>query len=80
MRAAEGLAPYPTLAVITGSLRLDPAFADPAYEHGPVIVVTTGITTTRPYEPFREHGAEVLPVPGRPIELAGVLASWRRRD
>ena len=27
--------------MITGSLRLDPAFADPAYEHGPVIVVTT---------------------------------------
>ena len=29
LRAAEGLAPFPTLVVITGSPRLDPAFADP---------------------------------------------------
>jgi riboflavin biosynthesis pyrimidine reductase len=80
LRAAEGLAPYPTLAVITGSLRLDPAFAAPAYEHGPVIVVTAGDHPDASLSPFRESGAEVLEAPGADLELSEVLAALTARD
>ncbi|HEY5785195.1 MAG TPA: dihydrofolate reductase family protein [Microlunatus sp.] len=73
LRAAEDLAPFPTLVVITGSLRLDPSFADPAYEHGPVIVVTTSAHDDAAVRPFRERGAEVLRSPGASIELAWML-------
>ena len=73
LRAAEGLAPFPTLVVITGSLRLDPAFADPPYEHGPVIVVTTAEHDDAAVRPFLERGAEVLRSPGATIELTWML-------
>jgi len=73
LRAAEGLAPFPTLVVITGSLRLDPAFADPSYEHGPVIVVTTAEHDDAAARPFLERGAEVLRYPAAPIELGWML-------
>lgn len=80
LRAAEGLAPFPTLVVITGSLRLDPAFADPAYEHGPVIVVTTSDHDDAAVRPFLERGAEVLRAPGGAIELAWVLGQLASMD
>jgi riboflavin biosynthesis pyrimidine reductase len=73
LRAAEGLAPFPTLVVITGSLRLDPDFADPPYEHGPVIVVTTAEHDDDAVLPFRERGAEVIRSPGGTIELTWML-------
>jgi riboflavin biosynthesis pyrimidine reductase len=80
LRSAEGLAPYPVLVVITGSLRLDPAFADPAYEHGPVIVVTAGDHPDASLSPFRESGAKVLQAPGADLELSEVLAALTARD
>ena len=73
LRAAEGLAPFPTLVVITGSLRLDPAFADPPYEHGPVLVVTTSVHDDAAVRPFRDRGAKVLRSPGESIELSWML-------
>ncbi len=73
LRSTEGLAPYPTLVVITGSLRLDPAFADPAYEHGPVVVVTSSEHDEAAVRPFQDRGAEVLRSPGGTIELAWML-------
>lgn len=73
VRSAEGLAPFPTLVVITGSLRLDPAFADPDYEHGPVMVVTTAEHDDAAVRPFVERGAEVLRSPSASIELAWML-------
>lgn len=74
LRVAEGLAPFPTLVVITGSLRLDPAFADPPHEHGPVIVVTTAEHDDAAVRPFQDRGAQVLRSPGATIELTWVLA------
>jgi riboflavin biosynthesis pyrimidine reductase len=73
LRAAEGLAPFPTLVVISGSLRLDPAFADPPYEHGPVIVITTAEHDDDAVRPFLERGAQVLRSPGATIGLRWVL-------
>jgi riboflavin biosynthesis pyrimidine reductase len=73
LRSAEGLAPYPVLVVITGSLRLDPAFADPAYEHGPVIVVTSPEHDDGAVRPFLDRGATVLRSPVASIELAWML-------
>jgi riboflavin biosynthesis pyrimidine reductase len=73
LRAAEGLAPFPTLVVITGSLRLDPAFADPPHEHGPVLVVTSVVHDDAAVQPFRDRGAEVLRSPGASIELSWML-------
>lgn len=73
LRRAEGLAPYPTLVVISGSLRLDPALADPPYEHGPVIVLTAAERTDAELARFRDAGAQVLRSPaGHRIELAWV--------
>lgn len=73
LRSVEALAPFPTLVVITGSLRLDPGFADPPYAHGPVIVVTSAEHDDAAVRPFRERGAEVLRSPGPSVELAWML-------
>lgn len=73
LRSAEGLAPFPTLLVITGSLRLDPGFADPPYAHGPVIVVTSAEHDDAAVRPFHQRGAEVLRSPGPSVELAWML-------
>jgi riboflavin biosynthesis pyrimidine reductase len=59
--------------VITGSLRLDPTFAAPDGDHGPVIVVTSSEHGEDAVSPFREHGAEVLQSPGPQITLDWVL-------
>lgn len=79
LRAAEGLAPYPTLVVISGSLRLEPGFATPPYEHGPVIMVTTGDHGAPVTRPFVEAGVEVLRAPATVIEPAWVLAELATR-
>ena len=42
VRKREGLADFPTLAIVTGSLDLDPALATPAHPHGPVVIITAG--------------------------------------
>ncbi len=42
VRIREGLSDYPTLAVVTGSLDLDPALATPSQTHGPVVIITAG--------------------------------------
>lgn len=74
LRTTEGLSRFPTLAVITGSLRLDPSFVDPHYPHGPVIVVTTAEHDHGAVRPFVERGATVLRSPSASIELPWVLA------
>lgn len=79
LRAAEGLAPYPTLAVITGSLLIDPHFADPPYEHGPVIVVTRSGHDEGSLTAFRDHGADVLVATGD-VDLAWVLSRLAERQ
>ncbi len=78
LRAAEGLAPFPTLVVITGSLRLDPAFADPPYEHGPVLVVTSAVHETWPYGRSATGERRCSGPPVSRSSCPGCWASWRR--
>ncbi len=79
LRSAEGLADFPTLVVITGSLRLDPGFAAPDVEHGPVIVVTSAQHDDEALRPFRDHGVEVLRSPGLEIGLDWMLGELAAR-
>lgn len=69
LRDQEGLSPYPTLVVITSSLRLDPEFATPPYEHGPVLVVTTSEHDDSATRPFANCGAEIWRSPGSTVDL-----------
>ena len=73
VREEAGLAPFPTLAVVTGSLRLDPDIADPPAPHGPVMIVTTAQPPGR-VRPFLAAGIEILDVGGAdgrvPLESA----------
>lgn len=42
LRAREGLRDFPTLAIVTNSLDLDPDLAAPPSPHGPVVIITAG--------------------------------------
>ena len=79
IRSSEGLAPFPTLVVITRSLDLDPAFVDPSDEHGPVIVVTCGDPEQNRIDSLRAVGAEVVQVPGPSVDLGWTLGMLATR-
>jgi riboflavin biosynthesis pyrimidine reductase len=78
LRRQEGLSTYPTLAIVTRSLDLDPALATPSYPHGPVMIITAGHTEAE-LEPFAagfqtvQTGADVdLPEVLRRLAAAGL--------
>jgi riboflavin biosynthesis pyrimidine reductase len=73
LRSRECLDPYPALVVITRALTLDPRFADPPYEHGPVIVVTGDDHDEDATRPFADAGAEMLQRSAGGIALPWVL-------
>lgn len=74
LRTAEGLAPYPTLLVVTASADLDPQIATPAVgEGGPVVVATTTSAPTSRLDPLRSAGVEVLQRGSDEVDLAAVL-------
>ena len=79
IRSAEGLAAFPSLVVVSRSLRLDPAFVAPPVKHGPVIVVTCGDHEPGRIEPLRDAGAEVLQVPGPTVDLGWALETLAAR-
>ncbi|MFT4167451.1 MAG: pyrimidine reductase family protein [Microlunatus sp.] len=79
IRAAEGLAPFPTLVVVTRSLQLDPAFVTPPGEHGPVIVVTCGDHESDTLEFLRTAGAEIMEAPGPSVDLGWTLETLAAR-
>ncbi|HEY5845797.1 MAG TPA: dihydrofolate reductase family protein [Microlunatus sp.] len=61
IRSRQGLRPFPTLAVVSRSLDLDPALAHPDRPHGPVMIITTGHPLAE-LEPFRDAGIEISSV------------------
>ena len=74
LRAAESLAPYPTLVIISASADLDPAIARPADgPGGPVMIITTGGKPPEDLEPLRAAGIEVVEVPGPDLDLGLVI-------
>lgn len=79
VRSAEGLAEFPTLVVITGSLRLDPAFVTPEVDHGPVIIVTTADHDAGALRPFTDAGAEIWQSSGSAVELPWLLSELAQR-
>jgi riboflavin-specific deaminase-like protein len=74
VRAAEGLAPYPTLVVVTASADLDPQIAVPAQgAGGPVVVATTTAAPAGRLDPLRAAGVEVLQLGTDQVDLRAVL-------
>ena len=74
VRAAEGLAPYPTLVVVTASAELDPQIAVPAQgPGGPVVVATTTTAPAARLGPLRAAGVEVLQRGTDAVDLRAVL-------
>nr|WP_232530999.1 dihydrofolate reductase family protein [Microlunatus antarcticus] len=74
VRAAEGLAPYPTLVVVTASADLDPQIATPAHgTGGPVVVATTTSAPAARLDPLRAAGIEVLQLGADAVDLRAVL-------
>ena len=74
VRAAEGLAPFPTLVVVTASADLDPQIAVPAVgEGGPVVVATTTTAPPGRLDALRDAGVEVLQRGTDSVDLAAVV-------
>ena len=63
IRDEHGLAPFPVLAVVTGSLNLDPELARPDGPHGPVMIITSSPPEARA-EAFAAAGIEVIQIDG----------------
>lgn len=74
LRLAEGLAPFPTLVIISKSARIDPVIAttDPG-EAGAVMVITTSGKGEEELGPLRTAGIEVVDTHTPDVDLAAVL-------
>ena len=74
VRTAEGLAPFPTLVVVTASADLDPRIATPTVgEGGPVVVATTTAAPEARLDALRDAGIEVLQRGTDAVDLGAVL-------
>ena len=74
LRLAEGLAPEPTLVIISGSTDIDPAVATPREgEGGPVLVVTTSGKPATTLAPLRDAGVEIVEIDPHQVDLARVV-------
>ena len=74
IRAAEGLSPYPALAVVSASLDLDPRIATPhSGPGGPVLIITIGRTNQRDLDPFRAAGISVIEQDHESLDLTEAL-------
>jgi riboflavin biosynthesis pyrimidine reductase len=61
IRSKEGLRPYPTLVIVTGSLNLDPDIGTPSEaEVGPVVIITVGARDEAQLDRFRDAGSTVV--------------------
>lgn len=79
LRATERLAPYPLLAIISGSADIDPAVARPTSgPGGPVLLITTD-AATGPLAALRAAGVEIVRLPGDRVDLRGATALLAER-
>ena len=75
IRAAEGLSPFPTFAVVSASLDLDPGIATPrSGPGGPVLIITVARTSQRDLDRFGAAGISVVEQDRESIDLAEALA------
>jgi riboflavin biosynthesis pyrimidine reductase len=74
IREQEGLAPYPTLVIISASADLDPTVATPLEgEGGAVLIITTAGKSPDDLEPLRAAGITVLEAEGTVLDLAMIV-------
>ncbi len=74
LRLAEGLAPEPTLVIISRSAQIDPVVAQPVDgASGLVMIITTAGKPARDLAPLRDAGIEVVEYAGPEIDLAKVV-------
>jgi riboflavin biosynthesis pyrimidine reductase len=79
LRERHGLAPLPTLVVLSGSARLEPSIARPAEgAGGPVVVVTTGGKAPGELDVLRDAGVEVLEQEAA-LDLGAALTTLEER-
>lgn len=76
VRTGRSMAPFPTLAVVSTSLRLDPAIAEPDVPHGPVMIFTPAGATQRTAA-FTAAGVEVVELDSRDgrVPIRAVVAT-----
>ena len=74
IREQEGLAPYPTLVIISASADVDPTVATPLEgEGGAVMIITTAGKSPDDLEPLRAAGITVLEAEGTVLDLALIV-------
>jgi riboflavin biosynthesis pyrimidine reductase len=75
IREQEGLAPYPTLVIISASADLDPTVATPLEGEGggAVMIITTAGKSPDDLEPLRAAGIRVLEAEGTILDLALIV-------
>ena len=78
IREAEGLRPFPTLVVVSRSLDLDPAIADPEPDHGPVLIICPKPASERALDALRAAGIEVWAEPGPQLDLTQIVRRLAR--
>ena len=74
IRVAEGLSPYPTLAVVSASLDLDPRIATPRSGPGGPVLIITVAQKNRDLDRFRAAGISVVEQDHEFIDLDEALA------
>jgi riboflavin biosynthesis pyrimidine reductase len=74
IREQEGLAPYPTLVIISASADLDPTVATSAEgEGGAVMIITTADKSPDDLEPLRAAGITIVQAEGIVLDLATIV-------
>jgi riboflavin biosynthesis pyrimidine reductase len=74
IREQEGLAPYPTLVIISASADLDPVIATPAEgAGGAVMIITTAGKAPDDLEPLRAAGITVVEAESTTLDLAEIV-------
>jgi riboflavin biosynthesis pyrimidine reductase len=74
LRVAEGLAPFPTLVIISASAGLDPEVGSAADgDGGPVMVITTPGKPADELRPLRDAGIEVVVSETGELDLATLI-------
>jgi riboflavin biosynthesis pyrimidine reductase len=74
IRVAEGLSPYPTLAVVSASLDLDPRIATPSSGSGGPVLIVTVARNDRDLDRFRAADISVIEQDHEFIDLEETLA------
>jgi riboflavin biosynthesis pyrimidine reductase len=74
VRAVEGLAPYPLLAIISASGQIDPTVATPVSGPGGAVLLITTEAATGPLAALRDAGVEIVQFPGMRVDLGGATA------